>query len=134
LITASGQILSLIALLAVCMVMRLAVPAPTLVFYAAVGGFEGALALAAFYRALAMGAMGLTAALTGLLTALLPVLFTLVHDGLPCSADCPRTGGWMRCHLAHHKHYLCPGRGDPAGGAVARRPCRHGLWRATGSL
>ena len=40
LITASGQILSLIALLAVCMVMRLAVPAPTLVFYAAVGGFE----------------------------------------------------------------------------------------------
>jgi drug/metabolite transporter (DMT)-like permease len=83
LITASGQILSLIALLAVCMVMRLAVPAPTLVFYAAVGGFEGALALAAFYRALAMGAMGLTAALTGLLTALLPVLFTLVHDGLP---------------------------------------------------
>ncbi len=83
LITASGQILSLIVLVAVCMVMRLAVPAPTLVFYAAVGGFEGALALAAFYRALAMGAMGLTAALTGLLTALLPVLFTLVRDGFP---------------------------------------------------
>jgi hypothetical protein len=34
-----------------------------------------ALALAIFYRALAMGAMGLTAALTGLLTALVPVLF-----------------------------------------------------------
>ena len=30
-----------------------------------------------------MGAMGLTAALTGLLTALVPVLFSLFHDGLP---------------------------------------------------
>jgi drug/metabolite transporter (DMT)-like permease len=30
-----------------------------------------------------MGAMGLTAALTGLLTALVPVTFSLFHDGLP---------------------------------------------------
>ena len=48
------------------------------------GGFEGSLALAIFYRALAMGAMGLTAALTGLLTALVPVAL------LPLSATaCP---------------------------------------------
>ncbi len=47
------------------------------------GGFEGSIALALFYRALAMGAMGLTAALTGLLTALIPVLFSLIHEGLP---------------------------------------------------
>ena len=51
--------------------------------FSAVGGFEGALALALFYHALAMGAMGLTAALTGLLTALVPVLFSLFHAGLP---------------------------------------------------
>jgi drug/metabolite transporter (DMT)-like permease len=44
---------------------------------------EGSLALAVFYRALAMGAMGLTAALTGLLTALVPVLFGLWSEGLP---------------------------------------------------
>jgi drug/metabolite transporter (DMT)-like permease len=30
-----------------------------------------------------MGAMGLTAALCGLLTALIPVLFSMIHDGLP---------------------------------------------------
>ena len=30
-----------------------------------------------------MGAMGLTAALTGLLTALVPVAFSILHDGLP---------------------------------------------------
>jgi len=44
---------------------------------------EGSLALALFYRALAMGAMGLTAALTGLLTALVPVLYGLWTEGLP---------------------------------------------------
>jgi drug/metabolite transporter (DMT)-like permease len=63
--------------------MHLAVPGSSPLLYSAVGGFEGALALAIFYRALAMGAMGLTAALTGLLTALVPVLFSLVHEGLP---------------------------------------------------
>jgi drug/metabolite transporter (DMT)-like permease len=35
-----------------------------------------------------MGAMGLTAALTGLLTALVPVLFSLIHDGLPKPLAC----------------------------------------------
>jgi drug/metabolite transporter (DMT)-like permease len=58
-------------------------PASHFLFYAALGGFEGSLALAIFYRALAMGDMGLTAALTGLLTALVPVLFSLFREGLP---------------------------------------------------
>jgi len=49
----------------------------------ALGGLEGAFALALFYRALAMGEMGLTAALTGLLTALVPVLFALWKEGMP---------------------------------------------------
>ena len=39
--------------------------------------------MALFYRALSMGAMGLTAALTGLLTALVPVGYSAVADGLP---------------------------------------------------
>jgi len=83
LVVASGHIFSLLVLLAVCRVMQVAAPGPAPLLYAAVGGFEGSLALAVFYRALAMGAMGLTAALTGLLTALVPVLFSLFHEGLP---------------------------------------------------
>jgi drug/metabolite transporter (DMT)-like permease len=63
--------------------MQVALPGSASLFYAALGGFEGSLALAIFYRALAMGAMGLTAALTGLLTALVPVLFSLIREGLP---------------------------------------------------
>jgi drug/metabolite transporter (DMT)-like permease len=83
LITASGQVISLAALLCVCLALRLPVPGTKYLVYAAIGGFEGAFALAIFYRALAMGAMGLTAALTGLLTALIPVLFELFHSGWP---------------------------------------------------
>jgi uncharacterized membrane protein len=83
LVTASGQIASLFALLALCLFLHLNVPAGQQLLYSAVGGFEGALALAIFYRALAMGAMGLTAALTGLFTALVPTVYSIAHDGLP---------------------------------------------------
>jgi drug/metabolite transporter (DMT)-like permease len=83
LVTVSGQIVSLLILLAICLALRLAIPGSAYLAYAAIGGFEGALALAAFYRALAMGAMGLTAALTGLLTALVPVVFQILHESLP---------------------------------------------------
>jgi drug/metabolite transporter (DMT)-like permease len=83
LVTTSGQIVSLLILLGICLAFRLAVPGWNYLLYAAIGGFEGALALAAFYRALAMGAMGLTAALTGLLTAIVPVIYEVLKTGLP---------------------------------------------------
>jgi len=83
LVVASGHIFSFLVLAAICAGLRLALPGPHFLLYAALGGFEGSLALAVFYRALAMGAMGLTAALTGLLTALIPVTFSIFVDGLP---------------------------------------------------
>jgi drug/metabolite transporter (DMT)-like permease len=83
LVVGSGHLVSLLVLLVICLVTRLTLPGTQDLLIAALGGFEGALALSLFYRALAMGTMGLTAALTGLLTALVPVLFSLVHDGPP---------------------------------------------------
>jgi len=83
LVVASGHIFSLLVLLALCLGIHLALPGGHFLLYAALGGFEGSLALAVFYRALAMGAMGLTAALTGLLTALVPVVFSFFHEGMP---------------------------------------------------
>jgi len=83
LVVASGHIVSFLVLLAYCLGVRLALPGAHTLLYALIGGFEGSLALAVFYRALAMGAMGLTAALTGLLTALVPVVYSFVSDGLP---------------------------------------------------
>jgi drug/metabolite transporter (DMT)-like permease len=83
LVAASGHVITLIVLLSVCGFGHLPFPHSIEFVYGAVGGLEGSLALAIFYRALAMGAMGLTAALTGLLTALVPVLFGLWSEGLP---------------------------------------------------
>jgi drug/metabolite transporter (DMT)-like permease len=86
LIVVSGHFITLLALLAICLGGRFPLPGQHDLLFSAAGGFEGALALATFYRALAMGAMGLTAALTGLLTAMIPVLFSLLDDGLPTAA------------------------------------------------
>jgi drug/metabolite transporter (DMT)-like permease len=83
LITASGHMATLLVLLAVCVFGALPLPPRMEFFEGAIGGLEGSLALVLFDRALAMGAMGLTAALTGLLTALVPVLFGLWSEGLP---------------------------------------------------
>lgn len=88
LVTVSGHLFSFFVLLALCLALHLALPGTHSLLYAAAGGFEGALALAIFYRALAMGAMGITAAMTGLLTALVPVLFSAFRYGLPA----PLTG------------------------------------------
>src|ERR1022692_1083945 len=83
LVVASGHIVSFLILLTYCLGIRLALPSSHYLLYAQIGGFEGSVALAIFYRALAMGAMGLTAALTGLLTALVPVVFSIFVDGQP---------------------------------------------------
>lgn len=83
LVVASGHIVSFFLLLAYCFGAHLVPPGMHALVYAIVGGFEGSIALAIFYRALAMGAMGLTAALTGLLTAVVPVVFSLIYDGVP---------------------------------------------------
>jgi len=113
LIVASGQILSLLVLLAICLGTHLAVPGPHELILAAVGGFEASLALALFYHALSLGAMGLTATLTGLLTALIPVVFSIFHDGLPT----PLAGGglvvgclaiWMITHTPASKGVATP--------------------------
>ena len=114
LITASGQILSLLCLVAICLVWHVAVPGTPYLVYAAIGGFEGALALAAFYRALAMGPMGLTAALTGLLTALVPVVFEFFHTGRPAPLTAMGlAAGFIAIWLITH---------TPASGSAASPP------------
>jgi len=83
LVVSSGHFFSLMVLLGVCLGLHMHVPGAHDLLYAALGGFEGALALAVFYRALAMGPMGLPATLAGLLTALVPVVFSFFQEGLP---------------------------------------------------
>ncbi len=105
LVVASGHFVTLLALLSVCLFGHLPFPPQKEFLEGAIGGLEGSLALVTFYRALAMGAMGLTATLTGLLTALVPILYGLWTDGLPAPVA---LGGsllgvvalWLICHSA----------------------------------
>ena len=83
LVVVSGHVVTLVILLAICLASGIPISHRTEFLEAALGGLEGSLALGLFYRSLAMGAMGLTAALTGLLTALVPVLYGLLSEGIP---------------------------------------------------
>src|ERR1039458_6879713 len=118
LVVASGHIVSFLILLAYCLGIRLALPSSHYLLYALIGGFEGSVALAIFYRALAMGAMGLTAALTGLLTALVPVVFSLLHEGLPAPWTLGGLGMglvaiWLITHAPAEKGSARKGRSTP---------------------
>lgn len=79
--------LSLAALLALALSTRALYPTPPSIAYALAAGLAGGLGLIAFYRSLALGQMGLSAALAGLVTAILPVVVSSVIEGLPKAAQ-----------------------------------------------
>lgn len=105
LLTVCGQAVSLVILAITCFAIHAAAPGTRALVYTAVAGFEAAIALTLFYRALAMGAMGLTAAITGLTTAVVPVLFSMVHYGLPGPVTLAGLGaGCIAIWLITHQH------------------------------
>jgi uncharacterized membrane protein len=119
LVAISGHAVSFLILLIVCVTIRIAMPGTHSLLFAMIAGFEGALSLALFYRALALGSMGLTAAVAGLLTALVPVVFSAIRYGLPA----PYTAAglamgcaaiWLIAHQPAAKHAGGPQRLIPA--------------------
>ncbi|HEY4050997.1 MAG TPA: EamA family transporter [Acidobacteriaceae bacterium] len=62
-------------------------PDRRIVLWAVITGLTGGIAVILFYRALALGEMGLTAALTGLLTALVPVVVSWFTEGHPSESQ-----------------------------------------------
>jgi drug/metabolite transporter (DMT)-like permease len=74
---------SLIALVLIASQMHQPLPSERMLAYGLISGLAGGMALLVFYYALTLGSMGTTAAVTGLLTAALPVLFSLATIGAP---------------------------------------------------
>ncbi len=74
---------SLAALLLLTVLMHRARPDAHILVWGLLSGLAGGTALLTFYYALSLGGMGVTAAFTGLLTAALPVVFTLATLGAP---------------------------------------------------
>lgn len=74
---------SLVALALLANRLHQPLPDARILAYGLVSGLAGGTALLVFYYALSLGNMGTTAAVTGLLTAALPVLFSLTTIGAP---------------------------------------------------
>lgn len=75
--------LGLVLMLVTAQAAGEALPAPRSLAWGAAAGGIGGLGLAALYRALAIGKMGIAAPLTAILSAALPVLAGALTEGLP---------------------------------------------------
>jgi drug/metabolite transporter (DMT)-like permease len=79
--------LSLSVLLLLTWIRHQPLPATHFLLWGVTAGVAGGLGVIFFYTALALGNMGSSAALSGLITAAIPVSFALLTEGVP---------GWMK--------------------------------------
>ncbi len=75
--------LGLLALLAVLLIHPSGLPTQHTVIFGFLAGLAGGVGLLALYKGLSMGSMGLVAALSGVLTAAVPVLVSFFSEGRP---------------------------------------------------
>lgn len=78
-----SQLVGALCLIAVALVLREPSPLVVDLLVGALAGLAGALGLMALYRGLALGRMGIVAPVAAVVTAIMPVLFGLVTEGLP---------------------------------------------------
>ena len=83
LVVAIAHSLSLGLLLLIALSTHSAVPPERFALMGLLAGAFGGVALILYYQALSLGEMGLTTALTGLLTALVPVVYSFFTQGAP---------------------------------------------------
>jgi drug/metabolite transporter (DMT)-like permease len=87
LVVALAHGLSLGLLLLIALATHSPAPPQRFALLGLCAGAFGGVALILYYQALSLGEMGLTTALTGLLTALVPVAFSFVTQGSPKSSQ-----------------------------------------------
>lgn len=75
--------LSLIVILALAPVLHAGIPNRLTVVTGLIGGAAGGVGLLLLYEALSIGSMGLTASVSGVVTAILPVIASFFRDGRP---------------------------------------------------
>jgi len=74
---------SLVVLVGILLPMHASMPRGAPVGWAMLGGFAGSISLTAFYIALSRGEMGVSAAVSGLLAAAIPAMFSMLTEGMP---------------------------------------------------
>jgi drug/metabolite transporter (DMT)-like permease len=78
-----SQLVGTVIALAVSLVRGETMPLPTDFPWSVAGGLSGGIGIVALYRGLAVGRMGVVAPVTGVLAAIIPVVFGVAVEGLP---------------------------------------------------
>jgi drug/metabolite transporter (DMT)-like permease len=86
-VVAMAHSLSLVLLLLIALATHTPLPPERFALLGLCAGAFGGVALILYYQALSLGEMGLTTALTGLLTALVPVAYSFLTQGRPKSTQ-----------------------------------------------
>ena len=94
-------------------------------------GAFGGVALLLYYQALSLGEMGITTALTGLLTALVPVVYSFFAQGSP---KISQIAGFVLAAAAIALIAYRPAGRAPSPRAWLRDPGRPGLWGVSGGF
>ena len=82
-VVAAAHAVGLAFMLSLAVLFEEPIPHSTSLGWAVVAGLVGGIGLAAFYKALAVGKMGINAPLASVITAVLPLLFGFWTEGLP---------------------------------------------------
>ena len=82
-----SQLIGAVALLTLALVFREALPQMRFMIYGAMAGLVGVIGLAALYRGLAIGRMGIVAPLSALTAAVIPVIVGVLGEGLPAASQ-----------------------------------------------
>ncbi|HEY7416394.1 MAG TPA: DMT family transporter [Ktedonobacteraceae bacterium] len=96
-VVVAAYTVGLVLLIILALIWREPLPAPIDVVWGALAGLTGASGLIAFYTALAKGRMGIVAPVSAVLTAAIPVLFSIFTQGLP---NPYQLGGFLLALLA----------------------------------
>jgi drug/metabolite transporter (DMT)-like permease len=82
-VVAVAHAVGLAFMLLLATLSREPIPHSTSLIWGIIAGLVGGIGLAAFYKALAVGKMGINAPLASVITAVLPLLFSFRTEGLP---------------------------------------------------
>jgi drug/metabolite transporter (DMT)-like permease len=82
-VVAGAHACGLVMMLALAWLTREPIPPPSSLSWGVVAGVTGAFGIAALYKALAIGRMGIVAPVASVITALLPVLVGIRTQGMP---------------------------------------------------
>jgi drug/metabolite transporter (DMT)-like permease len=82
-VVTTAYAIGFVLLVGLALLWREPFPAPIDMFWGGLAGLAGAIGLIAFYSALSIGRMGIAAPVSAILTAALPVIFSIFTQGLP---------------------------------------------------